>query len=193
MRTTSIWFALALAWMPAGSAFADDDDGYDAYTIRPGDIPATAPRFAQFPAKEWTGRNAQPLIVKAEDGLFRTRIREAAKDKPNFAGHYILARWGCGTDCVQLSIIDAITGQVFTDKQLATNVAVNVHPDLLDASSQWPSEGSLKFYVRSTMLMVIGAPNEDPARRGISYYAWNGTGLKLLRFVHKASRPDAGK
>jgi hypothetical protein len=44
---------------------------------------------------------------------FRTRLREAAREKPNFAGHFIVTTWGCGTECVEGAIIDARTGRVF--------------------------------------------------------------------------------
>lgn len=46
---------------------------------------------------------------------YKTRLREAiAHEKPSFAGHYIVARWGCGSSgCNTGAIIDAITGQAY--------------------------------------------------------------------------------
>ena len=35
-----------------------------------------------------------------------------SEKKPNFAGHYIIVTWGCGSPCQMNSIIDAITGKV---------------------------------------------------------------------------------
>ena len=43
--------------------------------------------------------------------MFRTMIRDAAGQKPNFAGHYILTSWGCGSPCIQTFAIDAVTGR----------------------------------------------------------------------------------
>ena len=37
-------------------------------------------------------------------------LREAAGQEPNFAGHYILTGWACGSSCIQTVAIDAITG-----------------------------------------------------------------------------------
>lgn len=45
--------------------------------------------------------------------MFRTRLREAAREKPNFAGRYILTTWGCGTSCLMGAVIDAKTGRVY--------------------------------------------------------------------------------
>jgi hypothetical protein len=36
----------------------------------------------------------------------------AAEGGPNFAGHYTVALWGCGTSCQSFAIIDAKTGAV---------------------------------------------------------------------------------
>src|SRR5215831_16185240 len=42
----------------------------------------------------------------------RTRLKEALAGGVNFAGHYIVAGWGCGTGCISGAIIDARTGTV---------------------------------------------------------------------------------
>lgn len=167
-----------------------DDEIYNAVTIRLSDVPRDAPRFEHFPAKLYTGNNAKPILNSdPETKAFRTRISEWSKEKPNFAGHYILATWGCGTDCTQLTIIDAISGKVFHAPEVSTNVATNVDQALLDGGGSLQNFGALKFTSRSRLLMLIGMPNEDTARRGISYFVWNGTRLSLIRFVPKAWYP----
>jgi len=32
---------------------------------------------------------------------------------PNFAGHYFVIRWGCGSECLMMAIVDARTGKVY--------------------------------------------------------------------------------
>lgn len=44
--------------------------------------------------------------------LFKTSITNSYKDGPNFAGHYHIAMWGCGTDCFGLAVIDVISGNI---------------------------------------------------------------------------------
>jgi hypothetical protein len=44
---------------------------------------------------------------------FKTVITEEAKGKPNFAGHYWICGWGCGTECQYFVIVDCITGKIF--------------------------------------------------------------------------------
>jgi len=45
--------------------------------------------------------------------MFRTELRRQASKGPNFAGHFTLARWGCGAGCVTVAVIYAISGQVW--------------------------------------------------------------------------------
>lgn len=161
-------------------------DGYNEVTIRPSDIPRDAPRFETYSAKRYFGKNAAPVL----DGdpmtkMFRSQIKEWAKAKPNFAGHYILATWGCGSDCTQLAIIDAKTGKVTHPTEAGSNVATNVHHELLEGGNLWHASGSIKFRPDSNLLVLIGMPGEDTDKRGISYFVWDGAKLSLVRFVNK--------
>ena len=75
----------------------------------------TPPRFEDFPVKKvYKGASAPvDLHSNPEAMTYRTRLREGAKHKPNFAGHYIVVDWGCGSNCQVYMLIDAISGRVF--------------------------------------------------------------------------------
>jgi|tagenome__1003787_1003787.scaffolds.fasta_scaffold20940964_1 hypothetical protein len=45
--------------------------------------------------------------------LFQTRIRNGMRRGANFAGHFAIIGWGCGTECVNYVIGDIVTGRVF--------------------------------------------------------------------------------
>jgi hypothetical protein len=80
-----------------------------------GVLPAQRPvrQFKDFPATgSYKGKNA-PLVLQRRDREFRTRLREAAAEKPNFANHYILTAWGCGAECLMGAAIDANSGHVY--------------------------------------------------------------------------------
>jgi hypothetical protein len=78
-------------------------------------IPATLePRFKEFPVNEvFRGKPAAVVFERAEERRFRTVIRSGATIGPNFAGHYTLVEWGCGTECFQAAIVDAKTGRIY--------------------------------------------------------------------------------
>lgn len=71
------------------------------------------PRFQDYPPTEkWSGVHSDVQITSAEERLFRTNLREASKQPPNFAGRYRVTSWGCGTVCIQGGMVDLETGSV---------------------------------------------------------------------------------
>lgn len=49
-----------------------------------------------------------------EAKTFYTMITKAVASGSNFAGHFTLASWGCGTDCFGYAIVDTKTGEIIT-------------------------------------------------------------------------------
>lgn len=47
-----------------------------------------------------------------EAKIFHTAISEQVAGGANFAGHYTVATWGCGTECQGYAIVDLITGNI---------------------------------------------------------------------------------
>ena len=180
MTYRSLSFVLVLL---AGAAFGADDGSYDARTIRAADLPLNPPRFEQYPAtKAFLGRIA-PADVKTQPQarMFRTRISEGAKTGPNFAGHFTVVRWGCGMDCVGLAVVDANSGKVYFPPNLGNVDRTNIAYD----DFELPDGELIRYKLNSRLLVVIGGINEDPARRGISYFVWEHGQLRRIRFVAK--------
>jgi len=72
------------------------------------------PRFDDYPAREvYTGRIAPVILDTKRARRFRSRLREDSRQGVNFAGHYSVVFWGCGTGCAQLAVVDAKTGRVY--------------------------------------------------------------------------------
>lgn len=71
------------------------------------------PKFSDYPVNNiYVGRVKSPILVTDFDKMYRTRLREVAKGKPDFAGKYVLAYWGCGTSCLAGAAIDLTSGRV---------------------------------------------------------------------------------
>lgn len=74
---------------------------------------ANVPQFRDYPSKEaYTGKPAKLLLNNDTAKLFRTRLREALTQEPEFAGEYVIAVWGCGTECRSYTFVNKRTGQV---------------------------------------------------------------------------------
>ena len=67
--------------------------------------------YSDFPAALYKGRITPVRIVSHDDHEFRTMLRDASGQAPNFAGHYVLTSWGCGSPCIQTVAIDVRTGR----------------------------------------------------------------------------------
>jgi hypothetical protein len=174
---------LSLLLLSALPALAEDEDYSNAHTIRAADFPANPPRFEQYPVRGiYSGPLARPDVRSlARSRMFRTMIRQGAKSGVNFAGHYSIVSWGCGMGCRGLAVVDAVSGKVHHPANLLAVDNDNIDFDELTKND----EELVRFRPDSRLLIVIGGINEEPARRGISYFVWENDRLKRIRFVPK--------
>jgi len=100
---------------------------------------------------------------------FRSRLSEALRDDPiNFAGHYVVTTFGCGSGCMHGGIIDTRTGQAH---EWPWPVYVR---DIGDWDSPFRHEaGSRLLAVRG----VLKDMNEPPLER---YFVWTGKALESV-------------
>lgn len=125
---------------------------------------AHAPHFKDYPVGEhYAGRQVPPKLTPGTEAwYFRTRIREAARGKPNFAGHYILARWGCGAECLSSAIIDVKTGRVyFDDRSICCWFMSNLPEKPADFEP-------VDFRLNSRLIIFTGLLNEEG--HNVSHY-----------------------
>jgi hypothetical protein len=73
------------------------------------------PRFEDFSVTaRFSGKSARVNLSSHPNArMFRTMLRETAKQGANFAGHYAVRRWGCGTECIRIGIVNLKTGQAY--------------------------------------------------------------------------------
>src|SRR5262249_28514698 len=130
------------------------------------------PGFADFPAPDrFQGKPAPVKLVTRQARMYRTMLRDSAKDGPNFAGRYTIGQWGCGGGCVQFAIIDAKTGEVYFPPFYVSIVA---GPE--EKMEDIPEP--LQFKPDSKLLIVTGARNEKGG--GVYYYKWENNRLALI-------------
>lgn len=77
---------------------------------------SSVPQFTDYPVKSvYTGKTAQLDMTDPDARMFRTRLREALKEKPDFAGEYVITMWGCGASCRVYSFVNKRTGKLLAD------------------------------------------------------------------------------
>lgn len=129
------------------------------------------PRFEDFQVSEaFKGKPASVKLSSRRARAFRTMLRSNAEQGVNFAGHYVVATWGCGSDCHSIAIIDARNGNVYFTPSL-----------LWIGGLLYQELDRLEFRRNSRLLIAAGARNDQGS--GKYYYLWKNNVLKLIRAV----------
>ena len=143
-----------------------------------------APTFGAYPAKAEPARtNSVDFRRSPGAEAFRTRLRNALKSGVNFAGHYVIAAWGCGTGCVSGAVIDARNGRVYFPKEFNA-FAVGYDQD----EYKTPME-----YRKNSRLLVLngipGTANDDDTEgeSGTYFYEWRSDRFRLIKFVRSSN------
>jgi hypothetical protein len=134
------------------------------------------PQPRDYPAGEvFRGRAAKVDLRSPDNREYRTRLREAASQPANFAGHYVLTTWGCGTGCVLGAAVDLKSGKVvFLPGSVCCwpiEVAQNFEP--------------VEFQLQSRLVVLNGMINEQ-GPEGPHY-------LELANGAFKAVTASPGK
>jgi hypothetical protein len=138
------------------------------------------PKFEDFPVKEiFKGTPAKPTLSTPGQRLFRTRIRAGAAAGPNFAGHYAIARWGCGSMCESIAIIDSKTGTVHDGPfQILGFMPVFEYQDV-NVDDLTPDRLGVEFKINSRLLVARGCEEDEDCAS--FFYEWTGMQFKLLQ------------
>ena len=164
------------------------------------DALAKAPKFSDYRvARQKPFRAARVDTRPREAHLFRSALRDAAKAGANFAGHYAIAGWGCGTSCLDWGVIDLKSGKVVFDKE--RRVVSNLSSEWAsndEAIARFQAQGAasdfdlLAFRKDSALIVVLGAPGEDEARAGLTWLRWTGKRFAAVHFVPQTALCRAG-
>jgi hypothetical protein len=136
MSAISMWIRLGVLAVLAGCTALGQSPG------------RVEPRFEDYPTTEtFRGAPAPPVLITSEQRLYRTRIRKGVVNGegvwsgswentmktsgPNFAGHYFVIRWGCGSDCLMMAVVDAKTGKVYDPPLSGAGTELYVNMDML--------------------------------------------------------------
>ena len=180
-------YILKLAWLfvfalPCSGALGNQDTEAVCHLITINDLKGKdIPRYEAFSTPVVSNLKPAQVDLKSHPRAtrYRTRIREGAAEGPNFAGHFTIVGWGCGTSCVQWAVVDARTGAVYFPPDEIASIST-VHVNIAEGEPE-PHFYGLRFRKDSALLIILGAPNEDESREGILFYRWTGKTFKFLK------------
>lgn len=116
--------------------------------------------FAKSPVENvYVGPHAKPDFASSPDASrFKTRILRDYTGKPDFAGHYQVVSWGCGSNCHVFVLIDTKTGKI------------TFAPSSASLGAEYRHDSAL-FIIDPATLM----DGDDAAPYRSAYFVWDGT------------------
>lgn len=113
---------------------------------------------------------------------YRTVFRHQVQNGPNYAGHYRVVVWGCGSSCSSFAVVNLKTGRVLDIEAGHSMSGVDFEvSDFLTGTDS--DKTSFRYRKDSKLLIAIGAPDEDATRGGVFYYLLRDEHLKLIHFT----------
>lgn len=140
-----------------------------------------APSFKNYPAdtKEVVPSSKLNLTSNPFARKYRTVLRQEMAKGPNYAGYYRVAFWGCGTSCAMFAVVDLKNGTVITTREFSAVSGVYLAADDFLRGTRSDSWG-FRYENDSSLLVVLGAPDEDESRAGAYYFVLQGERLQLI-------------
>jgi hypothetical protein len=141
-----------------------------------------APSFGDYPAANTQDMGSTPKLDLTTNTIaktYRTVLRQEVPKGPNYDGHYRVAVWGCGASCAMFAVVNLRTGRVITAREFATVVGAHLVADDFLPGTRTGYWG-FRYKNNSSLLVILGAPDEDESRTGAYYFALQSDRLHLI-------------
>ena len=172
---------------------------------------AERPEFQEYSIQNTLiGAAAEPHLTTTWSQKYRTRIRRGAASQegfrrgsdyietpgPNFAGHYRVVNWGCGSGCLMMVVVDLKTGSIYPPPMSVrpTGEARLIIPNL---GMGW---GDFDFREDSRLFIMKSCPWGSPDPKsplyrgrdfcGTSYFVIEPRGFRLIDRVPEELVPS---
>jgi hypothetical protein len=150
---------------------------------------SAVPRFEDYPAGSiYEGSPAALKLDKPLAQKYADEIQDGITDahnRANFAGHFIVAKWGCGAPCLRAAIIDAPTGEIFFPPITFEGTGpVSFDLPLLAIGRELPRNPDLEVRPDSDLMIVKATPSQAGKHLSYTFYfLWRQNRWTLLRKV----------
>jgi hypothetical protein len=120
---------------------------------------------------------------------YRTVLKKSIASGANFAGHYNVGVWGCGSSCSTFAVVNLKTGQIIVPNGIRS--VSGLHLD--NTVEQFLPEGQhgywgYRYKLDSRLLVLVGMLNEDEKREGAYYFVMDNNRLKQVHQTHVAKK-----
>jgi hypothetical protein len=111
------------------------------------------PQFESYSVSpQFEGRAHSAVLGTPLDRKYRTAIKNGLANGVNFAGHYVIVIWGCGTGCKGFVVVDAKTGVVYDP---AFDEVDYHYPESAESDAGWHRYPDLLNYRKESALLIV--------------------------------------
>jgi hypothetical protein len=141
-----------------------------------------APAFGHFKVESLSDARPAPVDLKSHPlaRRYRTILRAGALKGPNFAGHYTVVGWGCGSSCVQFAVVDARNGAVFFPRAFQSVSGLHVNSEGFEPDAARDGYWGLRYRLDSRLLIVLGALDERSDQEGATYFSFEDGAFRQI-------------
>jgi hypothetical protein len=135
-------------------------------------------------ALDYDGGSHAPILATALDRKYRTVIRTAASQGPNFAGHFSLVHWGLGTGLKGFVIVDLKTGIIYDPAFEGVGLDLRRKgEERWVPPAEWQCYADLLNYrTDSTLLVIEGCLLSGSRRCGRTYFVMKDGKLEQVEY-----------
>ncbi len=136
------------------------------------------PLPADYPVRKseiFEGTPARPSLDSKRARLFRTVLRQGAKEGPNFAGRYSIVTWGASLGVFSMAVVDAKRGKVYFPPFKSVGGTAYGLP-FFDKGEN-PA-----WNLDSRLFAFIGRPDANDKGMGLYVYLFDRGRFRLLYF-----------
>jgi hypothetical protein len=157
---------------------------FDCRSIKASDLnDPNAPTFMNYPVS-----SEVPIMHPKVDTQtttigrrYRTVLRNGIESGANFAGHYAVVVWGCGSSCSSFAIVNLKTGKVIVPTDISSVIGMYLD----NSTEQFLPEGQhgywgYRYRLDSRLLVLIGMLNEKESHEGAYYFVIENDKLKQV-------------
>ncbi|TXH71382.1 MAG: hypothetical protein E6Q83_04055 [Thiothrix sp.] len=152
-------------------------------------LAAPVPQFKDYPVEHIYKGQAHALVLDEFAKTYKTRLRAALEEKVNFAGHYVVTIWGCGTSCLFGGIVDKISGKAYPLPELLLGV-FPLKPEYQDQDDR-----ELIYKPTSRLLIMAGAFDSDKPGQDdlVKFYEFKGNRFVLVKQLPYGRKDQSGQ
>jgi hypothetical protein len=104
-------------------------------------------------------------------GSWKNPVRSSG---PNFAEHYYVIRWSCGSDCLMMAVVDAKSGTVYSPPLSGAGTELYVPMDML-------GDREIDFRRDSSLMVLRNACKQARRECGVYYFNWKDDHFDLIK------------